>query len=151
MIVHDAFTLERRFAASPQKLFDAFATRAGKEAWFGGMPGYTVVQRDFDVRPGGQERLVGRWDTGNTADFSAQYLDVSAPERLVYVYEMKMNEQRLSFSLVTVEVFADRAGSRLKLTEQGAFYVTEDTDSRRRGTEMLMERLRAAIDTPADG
>jgi uncharacterized protein YndB with AHSA1/START domain len=43
------------------------------------------------------------------------------PERIVYAYEMLEDERRISVTLATVELAADGEGTRLVLTEHGAF------------------------------
>ena len=145
-VAHGMFTIERTYAASPAKVFRALTDLEAKSRWFSGGPDYTVVEREMDVRPGGRERLKGRWANGNTTDFSAVYWDVIADRRLVYTYEMKLNERKISVSLATLEISAQGDGARLRVTEQGAFLDGyDDAGSREHGTGFLLDRLGASL------
>ena len=145
--VFGEFTLERRLAASPARVFAAFATPEGKAAWFVAPAGnWTAIERSFDCRPGGRERLVGRWLSGTITDFDAVYQDVVADRRLVYSYAMYVNAVRISVSLALIEVEPDRDGSKLTVTEHGAFLDGyDDAGSRRRGTSDLLDQLERSL------
>ena len=142
-VTHAIFTLERTYPHAVQKVFDAFATEEGKSRWFSGTPGeWTPIERAFDFREGGEERLKGRWPSGMVTDFHARYLDILPNERIVYVYEMRQNENKISASLATLEFKPADGGTRLVLTEQGAFLDGyDDAGSRERGTAELLERV----------
>ena len=142
-VTHAIFTLERTYPHAVQKVFDAFATEEGKSRWFSGAPGeWTPIERAFDFREGGEERLKGRWPSGMVTDFHARYLDILPNERIVYVYEMRQNENKISASLATLEFKPADGGTRLVLTEQGAFLDGyDDAGSRERGTAELLERV----------
>jgi uncharacterized protein YndB with AHSA1/START domain len=63
-------------------------------------------------------------------------------ERIVYTYEMHLDDQRISVSLGTVELKPAEAGTRLVYTEQGAFLDGLDTPAQRKqGTEALLDAL----------
>jgi uncharacterized protein YndB with AHSA1/START domain len=143
---HSVFTIERVFKATPAQLFGAFTDEAAKARWFGAGAGYTILERVMDVRPGGRERAKGRWANGTVSTFDAVYFDVTPNERLVYAYEMHLDDRRISVSLATVEIQAVEAGTRLTITEQGAFLNGyEDGGVRERGTNMLVDRLAASL------
>ncbi len=144
-VVHASFTLERVYDAAPALVFRALTDRAAKARWFSGGEGYEVVEREMDVRPGGRERVRGRWASGVTTHFEAVYFDVIPDERLVYAYEMHHDERKLSVSLATVELTPVGAGTRLSITEQGAYLDGLDDGSRKRGTAFLLDRLGASL------
>ena len=59
---------------------------------------------------------------------------------------MTINGTKISTSLATVEFALDGAGTRLKVTEQGAFLDGyDDAGSREKGTVSLLERLRESL------
>jgi uncharacterized protein YndB with AHSA1/START domain len=96
----------------------------------------------MDVRPGGRERVKGRWESGLVSTFDAVYFDVVPNERLVYGYEMHLDERKISVSLATLEIRADGGGTLVVLTENGAFLDGfEDAGSRERGSVLLLEAL----------
>jgi uncharacterized protein YndB with AHSA1/START domain len=140
--VHAAFTIERRYAASVAQVFKALTDPIAKAKWFTGGSGYTVLVREMDVRSGGRERLQGRWPSGVVTDFEAVYHDVVPNERLVYSYQMHLDERKISVSLATVELRAVSDSTQLVMTEQGAFLDGyEDAGSRERGTNSLLDAL----------
>ncbi|HBO83270.1 MAG TPA: polyketide cyclase, partial [Cupriavidus sp.] len=113
-----------------------------KAQWFNGGPGYTEVKRTMDVRPGGREHLQGRWENGLVSTFDAVYFDVIPNERLVYSYEMHMGERKISVSLATFELKRAGQGTRLVMTEQGAFLDGyDDAGSREHGSGLLLDAI----------
>lgn len=145
--VHSTFTIERSYRATQAQVFHALSDIDAKGRWFVGGGDYTLLERTMDVRPGGRERLVGRWKSGMIVTFDATYFDVVPNRRLVYAYEMHQDERKISVSLATVELRAEGTQTRLTLTEQGAFLDGyDDNDARERGTMMLLDRLGASLD-----
>jgi uncharacterized protein YndB with AHSA1/START domain len=68
-------------------------------------------------------------------------------ERLVYSYEMHLNDKKISVSLATMQLEAVSGGSTvLKVTEQGAFLDGyDDAGSREDGTGHLIDALGASL------
>ena len=62
-------------------------------------------------------------------------------ERIVYAYEMSLDDRKISVSLATIELAPTQTGTRLVLTEQGAFLDGNDDGSRERGTNYLLDQL----------
>ncbi len=146
-VVHSSFTITRAFEARPARVFAAFADPALKDLWFFGPPEWGPPQRTSDFRIGGVETSRTGPKGGPMHSFRAVYQDIVPDERIVYSYEMHLGERRISVSLATVELFADGRGTRLKLTEQGAFLDGyDDVASREHGTRALMEQLAASIE-----
>ena len=143
---HADFSIERRFKASPSRVYAAWATAEARATWFVGGHGWTQLIREFDFREGGRERVVGRKGTGTISDFRATYLETIPNRGIVFTYEMFLNDARVSVSLATVELWPDGKGTRMKVTEQGAYLVAydpqgDDNGSRERGTRELMDNL----------
>jgi len=146
-VVHATFSIERTFHASAAQVFQALSDPVAKAKWFTGGDGYTELERSMDVRPGGRERLQGRWANGLVTTFDAVYFDVVPDRRLVYVYEMHLDERKISVSLATMELEKSDAGTRLTVTEQGAFLDGyEDAGLREKGTGSLLDRLSASLE-----
>ena len=139
---HGQFTLSRLLRASPAQVFATFANPAVKAKWFPGNPAFTQTERSMDVRPGGRERLKGRWPQGLVTCFDAVYFDVVENERLVYAYEMHLDERKISVSLATLTMAPEGEGTRLTVTEQGAFLNGyADGGARETGTAGLLDGL----------
>jgi uncharacterized protein YndB with AHSA1/START domain len=145
-VVHAIFSLERVYDAAPALVFRALSDPVAKARWFEGGGGWTPIERMMDVRPGGRERAKGRWPNGVVTTFDAVYFDVVPNQRLVYGYEMRIDARKISVSLATIELAPAGAGTRLRVTEQGAFLDGyDDAGSREHGTGLLLDRLGASL------
>jgi uncharacterized protein YndB with AHSA1/START domain len=145
-ITHGSFSLERTWDVPRERVFAAFATLEGKSAWFGGGSDYTMLERTFDFREGGQERATGRWANGTVSQFDATYFDIVPDERIVYAYEMHIDGVKISVSLATIEFKTAGQGTKLVVTETGAFLDGyDDAGSREHGTNFLMDRVGACL------
>lgn len=142
-VVHATFSLERSYDASPAQVWKALTDPAAKALWFGAPSEQIVVlERAMDVRPGGRERLRGRWAGQVVSAYDATYYDVIENERLVYCYEMHLDDRKISVSVATLQLAADGNRTRLMLTEQGAFLDGyDDAGSREHGTRELLDAL----------
>jgi uncharacterized protein YndB with AHSA1/START domain len=146
-VVHATFHLERHYDAPVARVWKALTDQGAKSKWFGPPPGsFEVLERAMDVRPGGRERLKGRWEGGVTSTFDATYYDVIPNERLVYAYEMTMDDKKISVSLATLQLKAEGGKTTLLVTEQGAFLDGyDDAGSREKGTGHLLDALGASL------
>jgi uncharacterized protein YndB with AHSA1/START domain len=147
-VTHAIFTLERTYPHPLNRVYDAFATAEGKARWFSGSGDWTPIERAFDFREGGEEKVSGRWPSGLVTTFHARYLDIVPNQRIVYVYEMWQDETKISASLATLEFRPAADGTRLTVTEQGAFLDGyDDAGSRERGTAELLDRVGRSLAT----
>jgi uncharacterized protein YndB with AHSA1/START domain len=141
-VVHATFCIERTYPVSPAQVFKALTDPAAKAIWFTGGNGYTLLAREMDVRPGGREHVRGRFESGVVSTFDAIYHDVVVDERIVYTYEMHLDDRKISISLATFELKAAGTDTRLVMTEQGAFLDGyDDAGSRERGSNFLLDSL----------
>jgi uncharacterized protein YndB with AHSA1/START domain len=145
--VHGRFQVKRTYEAPAALVWRALTDPAAKAKWFGGPPErWNVLERSMDVRPGGRERAKGRWDGGVVSCFDAIYHDVIDYERLVYTYEMHLDEQKISVSLATMQLTEDAGKTTLTLTEQGVFLDGyDDAGSREQGSGFLLDALGASL------
>ena len=146
-VVHATFHLKRSYDAPVARVWKALTDDAAKQKWFGGAPGrWEVLERSMDVRVGGSERLSGRWEGGLISTFDAVYHDVVPNERLVYSYQMHLNDKKISVSLATLQLKSEGGRTTLMVTEQGAFLDGyDDAGSRERGTNQLLDMLGASL------
>lgn len=151
-VTHSTFVIDRTYDAPPDMVYAAWSTEEGKSRWFGGPTDmWTSMERAFDFRVGGRERAVGKWKSGTVSAFDALYWDIIPGERIVYTYEMHIDEKKISVSLATVEFRPSGGGTRLTVTEAGAFLDGyDDRGSREHGTRMLLDHLEAALREQAD-
>jgi uncharacterized protein YndB with AHSA1/START domain len=146
-VVHATFHLKRTYDAPVARVWRALTDESAKQKWFGGSPGqWELLERQMDVRVGGREHVRGRWQAGVVSTFDAIYHDVIPNERLVYSYEMHLDDKKISVSLATVQLKTEGAKTTLTVTEQGAFLDGyDDAGSREHGTGYLLDALGASL------
>ncbi len=138
-VTHSTWALERTYDAPPARVFKAWADKEAKSRWFGGGE---ELQWDLDFRVGGREVNIGRTDSGMVFSLEALYQDIVPDERIVYSYEMQMDDARISVSLATVQIEPAGDGTRLTYTEQGAYLDGLDTpEQREHGTAEMLDTL----------
>jgi uncharacterized protein YndB with AHSA1/START domain len=151
-VTHATFVSERTYAASPARVYSAFSDPAIKSRWFHGPAEWGQAEQEMDFRVGGRERLKGKFNRGTVSDFNALYHDIVPRERIVYSYSMHVDEKKISVSLATIVLepakVGGKAGTRLLLTEQGAFLDGyDDAGSREHGTKGLIEAMAKSLET----
>lgn len=133
---HSTFALEREYDTPPARVFAAWSDPAAKAQWFG------ASDFELDFRVGGQEVNRGGPDGGPVFTYEALYQDIVQGERIVYTYDMLMDDTRISVSVVTVEFAPAGDGTLLTYTEQGAFLDGHDTpEQRQSGTGTTFDKL----------
>ena len=141
-VTHATFVLERSYAASPARVFAAFADPAAKARWFAGPGDWREPAWTMDFRVGGREVNRGGPASGPVHEFDAVYQDIVAGERIVYTYDMRLDGRRISVSVVTIELRPDGDGTRLVFVEQGAYLDGLDRpEYREQGTAELLDAL----------
>jgi uncharacterized protein YndB with AHSA1/START domain len=135
---HSTFVVTRTYEASPERTFAAWADPEAKRRWFGG------GERDFelDFRVGGRDRHSGTAPDGRSYRFSGVYHDIVPDERIVYSYEMFVDDALISVSVATVEFKPQGDGTTLVFTEQVVFIDGLETiESREGGMGGLLDAL----------
>jgi uncharacterized protein YndB with AHSA1/START domain len=140
-VVHSTFTIERTYAASPARVFAAFADPAIKRRWFADGAKTNVNEYSADFRVGGYEKsrfrfegsLPGAPPPGTKIGNDTVYLDVVPNQRIVFAYTMLVAERPMSVSLATVVLSPTGNGTRLVFTEQAAFFEPADGPKLREG------------------
>ena len=150
---HVMFTIERRYPTPPARVFAAWSDPEAKRRWWLGRPEeWEPGTHELDFRVGGRELSRGGPKGGPVHTYQARYQDIMADERIVYSYSMHMDQTLISVSVATIELRPEGAGTRLVLTEQGAYLDGHDTSAERQhGTGELLDALGAALaQQPAD-
>jgi uncharacterized protein YndB with AHSA1/START domain len=145
-VTHATFVVERHYDASPARVFAAWADPAAKARWFAGPEEWGRDEFGLDFRVGGREVSRGGPPGGPVHAYDAVYQDIVPDERIVYSYSLCLDQTLISVSLATVELRAEAAGTRLVLTEQGAWLDGyDDAGERERGTGELLDALGAEL------
>ncbi len=141
-VTHSTFVIERTYPASPARVFKAFADPRAKALWFHGPEEAGPQHHELDFRVGGREVSRGGTKGGPSYVMQGVYQDIVPNERIVFTYDMLMDGQRISVSLQTLEFTPDGKGTRLVLTEMGAFLDGLDKPEwREAGTKALLEAM----------
>jgi uncharacterized protein YndB with AHSA1/START domain len=163
-----SFTVERDLAASPDRVFAAYAEPAQRRRWFR-IPGDPAdADYELDFRPGGHEVSRGRFaptgvaGTEELIEYRSVFWDIVPGARLVFGYELVLDGVRRWVSLVTVELSAlpgetlpdetlpDGSGTRLRHTEQYVLLAyagdgAQDAAHLRGSTPLQLNGLAAAL------
>jgi uncharacterized protein YndB with AHSA1/START domain len=140
-IAHGSFTVARTYPVPPAQVFAAFADPAIKGKWFGDPNGESIADV-FEFRVGGREVRTGEAAPGQTYAVEARYYDIVANERIIYTYDVLIGGERTSVSVAAVTFAPEGGGTRLTITEHGAFLDGfEEPEGRQGGTEFVLDRL----------
>ncbi len=143
---HDTFILERSFAASPARVWKAFADKTQKAKWFGGPPDWPVVERSMDFRIGGKDVDIGGPKGGPVSKYHGTYMDIVENERIIISYEMYLDDKRISVSVQCTELVPEGKGTRLVLTEHGVYLDGLDgAAGRKEGYGFLLDALGTSL------
>src|SRR5690606_7572647 len=122
-IIHDSFTIERRYRSPVDKVWNAFADETLKRAWFAEGEGFEVIEYGLDCRLDGRAPApfsgleapvplvaIGDW---------TRYFGIRALERRLPASPMSKEGTPFSASLVTVTCGPEEnGGTRVPHLEQ---------------------------------
>ena len=145
--VHATFVIERTYPATPERVYQAFADSKAKARWFSAPTEWEQSRGKMEFKVGGKEYVSSTPPGHKPHTYDCTYLDIVPNERIIYVYEMHIGPNKISESLATIELAPDGKGTKLKLTEQGAFLDGyDDAGSREKGTHGLLDALGKSFD-----
>lgn len=139
-VKHATFTVERQYAAPPERVYEAWADAGTKGKWYS-------PPEIFEFRTGGREYSRGGPPEGPVFTFDAVYQEIVPNCRIVYTYTLDMGDIRISVSTTTVELERTAEGTRLVFTEQGAYLDGHDTpETREHGTGLMLDALGVVVE-----
>ncbi|MQY17921.1 SRPBCC family protein [Nocardia macrotermitis] len=115
-VLHATFTIEREYPVTPAEVFAAWADPATKARWFAG----GSADHELDFRVDGREVARGVVN-GTVITAETVYREIVPDARLVYTTALSEGAVLATVSVATVEFAATDAGTRLTLTEHGAY------------------------------
>jgi len=120
-VTHSTFALEHFYVVPPARVFDAWTDPAIKTRWFTGALDPAAAPMSVDFRVGGTEQAVASTDGGPVTVYEGVFRDIVPGERIVVANWIDVDGERISVSQFTAEFRADGNGTRLVVTEQGAY------------------------------
>ena len=140
--VHATFVIERSYPVPVAALWHALSDNDARDQWFGGGAEFDISEKSHDFRVGGHGIEDGRWRGGPTSRFVSTYTDIVDQQRMVFAYDMWVDERHISTSLTTISVEPDDDGARLTYTEQAVHLDGLDTvEGREEGFRELLDNL----------
>ena len=151
-IIHDRFTIERRYPHPRERLFAALSEPSIKQRWHAD-PSMDVLGFDSDFRVGGfdRQRYALGPDTpfpGTLLENEGRFEDIVEGERVVMTTTMTFGGKRISTALITFELADEGPGATtLTFTHQAAFYEGADgPEMRRAGWETMLDSLAGSLE-----
>jgi uncharacterized protein YndB with AHSA1/START domain len=143
---HATFAIERTYPVPVAAVWHALSDGAAREAWFTAGDAFAVDEKQHDFRVGGQSTETGQWHGGPRSRFSSTYTDIVEPHRIVFTYDMWVDDQHLSTSLTTIALEDDGDRTLLTYVEQGVHFDGLDSpEGREEGTKGLLDQLGAYL------
>lgn len=129
MLTKPSLTIQRRFKASPQKVYQAFTDTAQLVRWFG--PDFAPAESaEADLRIGGKYSILMRGKDGEEHRVSGVYREIVTNARLVFTWAWQSTPERKS--LVTITIRPDGEGTLLQILHE-QFFNEEARDGHDRG------------------
>lgn len=132
-------TVERRLAAPPEAVFDAWLNPDHAGRWLFRTEGGVLERCEIDARVGGRFRIDERRGD-ELAEHHGEYVEIDRPRRLTFDFWTSHSEER---TRVDVDIAPDGEGAILTLTHEGVW--TDWEAQTRQGWTMIVNNLARAL------
>ncbi|UVK42168.1 SRPBCC family protein [Mesorhizobium sp. AR07] len=125
-VTHATIVLERIYEASPARVFQALADPRARVRWGTPSKNVELIYDKADFRVGGLD--ISRCGPRGSLIYRVEtrYIDIEPEQRIVSTELVREGWNRLSASLITVELQPVGASTRLVLTDQIAAFGGKD-------------------------
>jgi uncharacterized protein YndB with AHSA1/START domain len=138
-ITHSTFTLERRYPAPVERVFEAWANPEARKRW---MAQGAEHSQNFVV--GGLETVKGFDGQGRPLTYEAKYAEIVTNKRILTMSTMHTGDRLSTVSVTSVEFRPEDAGALLVLTEHGMYLPGQEQPAwREQGTAQQLDTLAA--------
>jgi len=128
-------TVERRLAAAPERVFEAWLDPESLGRWLFATPDGVMERVEVDPRIGGRF-LVAERRGEELAEHHGEYVALDRPRRIAFDFWTSFSEQR---TRVTITIEADGEGSLLSLRHDGVWADYEERTEK--GWAMILGNL----------
>ena len=135
-------TVTHRYAASPEKVFDAFLDVAVARRFLFATATGEMITAEIDSRVGGAFTFVERRPEMGDVRHVGEYLEIDRPRRLAFTFGVPQFDPRMT--TVIVEITPDGDGCRLTLTNDGV--PPDYQKNNREGWSRILEGLLPAYE-----
>jgi uncharacterized protein YndB with AHSA1/START domain len=143
-----ALVLEHRYAASRERVFDAWINPEVLKRWWAAAPTWETPLAEVDAREGGGYRLSMRTDEGEVHTVGGTFTEITPPERLAYTWAWEEGPDAAMAgserTQVVVEFLEDGDGTLVKLTHSG-FSGDQIRDMHVQGWAAVLANLERAV------
>lgn len=148
---HATFVIERSYPVPIERVWHALSDNAARDQWFGGGDAFDTQEKSHDFRVGGQSVEDGQWHGGPRSRFHSTYTDIVELQRIVFTYDMWVDDQHLSTSLTTIAVQPEGDSTLLTYTEQAVHFDGLDSvEGREEGTRGILDQLGVFLTAAAE-
>jgi len=135
-------TVSHRYAASPERVFDAFLdVRIARHFLFATATG-EMITAEIDPRVGGAYVFVERRPEMGDVRHVGEYLQIDRPRRLVFTFGVPQFAPQMT--TVVIELSPDDGGCRLTLANEGV--LPDYAEGTRQGWTRILDGLLPAYD-----
>jgi uncharacterized protein YndB with AHSA1/START domain len=139
-------TVTRDFAASPERVFDAWLDPAQASRFLFATPDGEMIHCEIDARVGGRALIVERRPSGD-AHHRMRFEVIERPHRLVFLFAADPAEEG-EWTRVSIEIAEAAAGCTLSLTHEMAPEWAAYEEQTRKGWGMILESLGRMTEDP---
>jgi uncharacterized protein YndB with AHSA1/START domain len=132
--------IQRNFAASPDRVFDAWTSVEALRRWWPAGAGWTTPVAEVDARVGGALRLVMRDLAGREVGGSGTYLALDRPHRLAFTWRWDSPELGAEAQVVEV-TFTDNGDGTTAVVLTNTGLSAAEAESHRQGWELSFANL----------
>ena len=117
--------VRRRFAATPERVFDAWTQPEVLTEWWSAGPSHRPGLAEVDLRVGGRYRLSMIDDDGVETVVGGEYVEVRRPDRLAFTWRwLEGGEDPTAGTTSLVEIDSETDGDNLKSISEFAPMLT---------------------------
>ncbi len=139
-ITPDGIEIDRDFAAPPTAVFAAWTTPQHFARWFGGREVQVPLDSlDFIAEPGRTWTAQMILPDGKTMDWAGEFVEVIAPERLVFTITDRPAEP--GRATIVVELTAVPDGTRMHFTQATPGFSSEQQNGLLAGWQSFIDQL----------